>query len=310
MHTANEALLARVPQWEGLDAQVRPLPGTPRAEVFAVTVAGRDYVVRSRVERDLLGFSAANEAEATRRAADVHVGPPVVAELPATCTLVTRLVPGRPLDGDGIAARVEVVAAALRAVHDSGPIRAGFPVHRVVEWHARDAGTHGVIAPAAYERLHQLSRRIESAFAKSPMAMVPCHNNLVPANLLFDATRVWLVDFECGGMNDAFFDLANLSVHAGFDDASDERMLDAYFGEVTDAALARLRLMKVMSEFREGMWGVAQRAVGVPDPSALSPEERLRRCERLASRPELEQWLAAACWFRPLSASAADHDGR
>jgi Ser/Thr protein kinase RdoA (MazF antagonist) len=311
MRTAIEALVARVPEWQGLEVTIRPLPGNPREELFAVTAGGREYVVRARVDHDLLGFSTAKEAEATRRAAEVHVGPALVAELPGTRTLITRLVPAHAVDGDGIAARLEQVVAALRTLHDSGPIRADFPVHRVVEWHARDAGTHDVIAPAAYERLHQLSRRIETAFAKAPMAMVPCHNNLVPANLLFDSRRVWLVDFECGGMNDAFFDLANLSVHSGFDNDHDERMLYAYFGEVSDGATARLRLMKVMSEFREGMWGVAQRAVGVPDTNALSPEERLRRCERLASRPELEQWLAAAGWFQqPLSPSAPDRDTR
>jgi Phosphotransferase enzyme family len=311
MRTAIEAVVARVPAWEGRPRDIRPLPGNPREELFVVTVDGREYVVRIRVDHDLLGFSAAKEAESTRRAADVHVGPAVVAEVASTRTLITRMVPGSPVDGDQIAGRLEHVVSALRALHDSGPMRADFPVHRVVEWHARDAGTHDVIAPAAYERLHQLSRRIEAAFAKTPMPMVPCHNNLVPANLLFDPRRVWLVDFECGGMNDAFFDLANLSVHCGFDNDTDERMLYAYLGEVSDGAVARLRLMKVMSEFREGMWGVAQRAVGIPDTSALSAEERLRRCERLASRPELEQWLAAAGWFRqPLSPTAADRDAR
>ncbi|MEO5900040.1 MAG: phosphotransferase [Ilumatobacteraceae bacterium] len=307
MRTAIEAVIARVSAWEGHEMVVRPLAGNPREELFSVTVNGREHVVRIRVDHEMLGFSAAKEAEATRRAADVGIGPWVVAEVRSARALITGVVPAHPLDGDGIAGRLDDVVAALHAFHDSGPMQADFPVHRVVEWHARDAGTHDVIAPAAYERLHQLSRRIETTFAKTPMAAVPCHNNLVPANLLFEPDRLWLTDFECGGMNDAFFDLANLSVHAGFDNDTDERMLDLYFGEASEGATARLRLMKVMSEFREGMWGVAQRAVGLPDTNALSPEERLRRCERLASRPELEQWLSAAGWFRrPLSPHVLD----
>jgi hypothetical protein len=308
MRTAIEALVARVPEWDRYETAIRPLPSDPRQQLFAVTVDGHEYLVRSRVAHDMLGFSVANEAEATRRAADVGVGPAVVAELPETRTLITELPPGRPLDADRISVHLDHVAAALRTFHGSGPMRADFPVHRVVEWHARDAGTHDVIAPAAYERLHQLSRRIEAAFAKSPMPAVPCHNNLVPANMLFDADQTWLVDFECGGMNDAFFDLANLSMNCGFDADTDERLLATYFGEVSESAVARLRLMKVMSEFREGMWGVAQRAVGVPETEALGPEERLRSCERLASRPELEHWLTAAGRFRRPVPTGIDPD--
>ena len=33
--------------------------------------------------------------------------------------------------------------------------------------------------------------------------------------------------------------------------------------------------MKLMSEFREGMWGVALRAVGLLDADALDPAEQL-----------------------------------
>jgi len=52
--------------------------------------------------------------------------------------------------------------------------------------------------------------------------------------------------------------------------------------------------MKLMSEFREGMWGVALRAVGMLDADALDPEEQLRRCERSAARPEVDRWLVDA----------------
>ena len=130
--------------------------------------------------------SAANAAEATRRAAELAVGPEVVGDLPESHTLITTLVPARAVDGDLVAGRLDAVVRVLRRFHRSPPLRAAFPVHRVVEWHARDAGAEGASVPAAYERLHQLSRRIEAAFAHAPMDPVPCHNNLVAVNLLFD----------------------------------------------------------------------------------------------------------------------------
>ena len=294
MRTAIEAIVARVPEWEGRSSVIRQLRGHSRAPLFEVTVDGRQFVVRRPTEAALLGIHPANAAEAARRAAELGVGPPVTGELPESHAQITELVPGRPLDVEQIPARLEPLVRALRRFHRSPPLAAGFPVHRVVEWHARDAGANGATVPPSYERLHQLSRRIEAAFAKAPLNPTPCHNNLVAANMLFDETRTWLIDFECGGNNDVFFDLANLSWNCRFSEDTEVRLLQLYFGSASAVAIARLRLMKLMSEFREGMWCVAQRAVGVLDADALDPEEQLRHCERQASRPEVEQWLLEA----------------
>jgi thiamine kinase-like enzyme len=127
------------------------------------------------------------------------------------------------------------------------------------------------------------------------MPLVPCHNDLLPGNVLFADDRVWLLDFEYAGMNDVFFDLANLSVNSELSPDSDERLLTLYFGQVTTAAWARLQLMKMMSEFREGMWAVVQQAISTLDTDFVSyADQRLGNCERLAGRPEFETWLADA----------------
>lgn len=155
---------------------------------------------------------------------------------------------------------------------------------------------NGVQPPAVYARLLEQSRRIEAAFGQSPSAAVPCHNDLLPGNVLFsDDGRAWLLDFEYAGMNDRFFDLGNLSVNCGLDDSGDEELLRCYFGAVTAARWARLQLMKVMSEFREGMWSVVQQAISTLDTDFVAyADERLGNCERLTRLPEFEQWLQAA----------------
>jgi thiamine kinase-like enzyme len=291
-----EALVARVPQWAGRHPMVRPLHGGITNRNYVVTVDDADYVVRIPGERtELLGIDRANEAEAAERAAELGIGPPVLGELPSVGTLITELVDGHHLEPDAFTDRLPDVVQMLRCFHESGPLRGSFPIHRVVEWHARDATIHGVIPPSGYDRLHQHSRRIEAAFAAVPMAPVPCHNDLLPANVLFGRDRVWLLDFEYAGMNDVFFDLGNLSVNCDLTPAADEQLLAAYFGEVTRSQWARLQLMKVMSEFREGMWAVVQQAISTLDTDFVAyADERLGSCERLASAAEFSTWLRHA----------------
>jgi thiamine kinase-like enzyme len=291
-----ESMVAAMPQWADHPRSIRPLGGGITNRNFVVTVDGREYVVRVPGERtELLGIDRANEAEAAARAADLGIGPPVLGVLPGVGTLVTELVAGAHLEPTDFIARLPEVVELIRRLHNSGPLRGAFPAHRVVEWHARDAAAHGVQSPAEFDQLHRCSARIERAFAQAPLPAVPCHNDLLPANVLFDVGRTWLLDFEYAGMNDCFFDLGNLSVNCGLDESADELLLRLYFGEVRASSVARLQLMKMMSEFREGMWAVVQQAISTLDTDFVSyANERLASCMAIAARPQFDTWLAAA----------------
>jgi thiamine kinase-like enzyme len=294
--SAAEHLARQRPQWAQLELRVSRLAGGITNRNYVVVAEGRRYVLRLPGQRtELLGIDRGREAEAAARAAALGIGPPVLGELPGAGTLITQLVAGSHLHGARFAERLPDVLGLLRRFHRSGPLAGAFPIHRVVERHARDAAANGVAPPAAYEGLRLASLRIEAAFALAPTPAVPCHNDLLPANLLFDEDRVWLLDYEYAGMNDLFFDLANLSVNAGLDEAADERLLRLYFGHPERAAWARLQLMKVMSELREGMWAVVQQAISALDTDfAAYAEARLASAQRLAAAPGFEIWIEDA----------------
>jgi thiamine kinase-like enzyme len=258
---ALDALLRRVPGWGTGILDVEAIETGITNRNYRVHAPDGTFVVRIPGERtELLGIDRAGEAEAAARAAAIGVGPPVRGELPGQGTLVTEFIAARAATVTDLADhdRLRSVVALVRRFHDSGPIGAAFPIFRVVEWHGRDAVANGVALPAAFDELHDKAGVIEAVLPRSPR---PCHNDLLPANVLFAPDRAWLIDFEYAGMNDLFFDLGNLSVNAVLDGEADDALLAAYFGEVRAGDRARLQLMKIMSEFREGMWAVVQRAI-------------------------------------------------
>ena len=188
------------------------------------------------------------------------------------------------------------MTAFIRRLHASGPIAATFPIFRVVEWHARDAAANGVDPPAVYDELHEASRAIEAVFDPRSLESTMCHNDLLPANVLLAADRLWIIDYEYAGMNHAVFDLANLSVNCEFDDEADHRLLAAYDGDVSAQRLAQLALMKVMSEMREGMWAVVQQAISTLThvDFAEYAATRLEHCRELCADPRFTTWLEQA----------------
>ncbi len=293
------AVLRSFPEWRPDEVSLEPLGGgiTNRNAVVSVaSLAPRRFVTRLPGERtELLAIDRANEAEAALRAAQLGIGPPVLGELDGIGTLVTELVPGGHLEPAEFVRRLDEVVPLLRRFHDSGPLAGAFPIHRVVEWHARDAVAHGATVPAMYHDLHDLSARIEAAFAARPDDPVPCHNDLLPANVLFGPDRTWLLDFEYAGMNDRCFDLANLSVNSALDEPADDRLLALYFGEAIDRHRARLALMKIMSEFREGMWAVVQQAISTLDTDFVTyAGERLASALAITESIDVDRSLLQA----------------
>jgi thiamine kinase-like enzyme len=262
------AVLAAVPGWAGLEPTVTPITIGITNRNFKVELGGEAFVVRlSGRDTELLGIDRAAEGEAARAAAEAGVAPEVVAYLPEQQALVTRFVAGEHIPEDDLQ-REDVLGAvvrSIRAIHGCPPIRSSFPVFRIVEDYRALASERGVAIPAAYDEAHALADRIEAAFARAPMPPATCHNDLLNANFLRDGDHVWIVDYEYAGVGDPFFDLGNLSINNGLGPDAQELLLRSYFGEVTDDRRARLALMRIMSDFREAMWGVVQQALSTLD---------------------------------------------
>ena len=125
----------------------------------------------------------------------------------------------------------------------------------------------GVPIPPEYALAQSIARRIELALITNPLELRPCHNDFLPGNLIDDGSRMRIVDWEYAGMGDPFFDLGNFSVNNDLSEDEDAAFLAAYDGEgqARRDHLARLVLFRVISDFREAMWGVLQEGISTLD---------------------------------------------
>ena len=137
-----------------------------------------------------------------------------------------------------------------------------------------------------------IARRIELAFLGNPVELRPCHNDLLNANFIDDGERIRIVDWEYAGMGDPFFDLGNFSVNHGLSPDEDAVLLEGYEGEVRSSRAARLRLMRITSDFREAMWGVLQQGISTLDVDFVAyAAEHFDRLLANASAPAFERAL-------------------
>jgi thiamine kinase-like enzyme len=285
------AVLERVPGWSGKVDGVEPLDGGITNRNFRVKVGNETFVVRVPAETSaLLGIDRRIEHQVSRLAASAGVAPPVVAFIEPEGALVTRFVVGRPVSDAAVRdpLMLQRIANALRHVHQSGEVEATFSAFRVVEAYALTTRRHKGEVPQTFDRAQSIARRIEES-------SVLCHNDLLNANFIDDGATIWIVDWEYAGMGDRFFDFGNFAVNHQLSEVDEYRLLASYFGRVTPAHHARLRLMRIMSDFREAMWGVLQLAISDLDVDFDAyAQKHFDRLFRAAADPRFEDWLRQA----------------
>jgi aminoglycoside phosphotransferase (APT) family kinase protein len=69
--------------------------------------------------------------------------------------------------------------------------------------------------------------------------LVLSHNDVNPTNLVYDGDNLMLLDWDTAGPNDAFYDLAAISVFLLLDDGSCQMLIAAYRGEPVSALPVR-----------------------------------------------------------------------
>ena len=292
------AVIAAVPEWRGHEPTITPIEAGRTNRNYRVEVGSATFFLRlSHEDTALLGIDRVAEYEAALAAAASGVGPEVVAHLPEHGCLITAWVAGEPLaEGDMEQESVLAdVARVVSTIHAGPALPATFDAFRIVEAYRRVSVERGVPIPEAYGPAHAHAERIEAAFARAPVPARPCHNDLLSDNFLRGTDGFWLVDYEYSGMGDPFFDLGNLSINNGLSEASQETLLRLMFGEPTQAHRARLQLMRIMSDYREAMWGVIQQGLSTLDIDYVAYADRhFERLLRSMADERFERWLEQA----------------
>jgi thiamine kinase-like enzyme len=256
------ALIERVralPVWKGLISPTLLTGGITNLNIL-VSDRGDEYVVRIADDIPVLHVMRFNELAASRAAAEVGVSPEIVHAEPGV--MVRRYVRGRVLQTQDLQdpKMVERVVDLLKRVHGPvgravrGPILAFSPFHTIRDHAATvaaDGGTGSKSLPGMLAAADVLSRIV------GRVSVIFGHNDMLPANLIDDGSRLWLIDWDYAGFGPASFDLANLAANCRTDSAMERQLLTLYYGkQPDDVEFRRFVAMKCVSLLRETLWGM------------------------------------------------------
>jgi thiamine kinase-like enzyme len=248
---------------------VTELPGGLTNRNYKVRTPAGTFVARiSDGGGELLAIDRDCEYRNAVTAAAAGAGPPVIEYRPEDRLLVIGYLEGRTLGPADVAAAPNLarIAHACRLLHAGARFGNDFDMFDIQRRYRDVARSRGFTIPAGYDDLMPQFQAARTALAVRAEATVPCHNDLLAANFIDDGDRIWLIDYELSGNNDACFELGNIAAESHLDADALAALVAAYYGEPRPAKVARARLLGgLVGMYGWTLWGAIQHAASPID---------------------------------------------
>lgn len=114
----------------------------------------------------------------------------------------------------------------------------------------------------------------------------PCHNDLVPENLIKNEERMYLIDWEYAGYNDPMWDLAAHLIECEFTQENEELFLHYYFKNeiISEVDQKKIMIYKLLQDILWAVWTMAKECNG--EDFGTYGMDRMNRAIRLAKEYE------------------------
>ena len=227
-----------------------------------VETDGGDYVARiSSNESALLSIDRTNEFHNTSIAAAAGIGAPVFDYHGEIGLLVIGFLPGKTLDGFGVANNAPRIAESVRRLHSAEAFMLDFDMFKIQQNYLKIVTERGFRLPEGYLDFTKVKDDLQRAIARTDTGKVPCNNDLLPANFIDDGNQIWLIDYEYSGNNDPCFELGNIWSESGQEISVLQDLISSYYGQDRKDKFARAWLFAALAKYGWTLWASIQDSI-------------------------------------------------
>ena len=302
-HFGPDEAIARISDWQGKDVRYEELGGGITNHNYIIWVdggppTGNKYVLRVPgtgtdmfIDRDVERYNMV-------QAAEVGVGPAVAYELNPEGGVVSDFVEGEIMHPETIAGhpeRIRQVVETVKIIHEKAVFKHHIRVFDMLRHYTKIAREVDAPMPPELASLLLEMDVIEKATAVRPPADLACHNDLLSENFIVDANgKMWVIDWEYGGMTDPYFDLGDFVMEHPFSREEERLIIATYCGAMDEGRFGRMMLYKVVSGVWWGVWAMIQKTVSHIEFDYMDwgMDRIVNRSQATVDDPDYPQWLA------------------
>ena len=303
-HLTPEDIITRIEDWKGHDVRFEELGGGITNHNYIVWVdggpeqGGKKYVMRVPgigtdmfIDRDV-------ERDCMVQAAKVGVGPAVAYQIDPEGALVIDFVEGELMHPDTMAGhpdRIKQSVETVKVFHQGCVFKHEIHLFDMLRKYTKIARDIDAPMPERLAAMLVAMEDVEAAVLRNPVPAVACHNDLLSENFIIDGDgKMWIIDWEYGGMTDPYFDLGDFVMEHPFSREEERLIIETYCGTMDEKYFGRLMLYKALSAIWWGVWAMIQHTVSHIDFDYMEwGMDRVGRAEAVVNDPDYQQWLAA-----------------
>jgi thiamine kinase-like enzyme len=241
---------------------VKELSGGLTNRNFLIETPTNKYVARvSSNSSSFLSIDRGSEFINTTIAGKGGVGAEVLDYIPGEGLLLISYISGKTYGADDVAANLPRIATSLRNLHALEPFDHEFNMFNTQSNYLKIVKEQGFRVPEGYVDFEPMVAQIKKAFEVLFDGLVPCNNDLLPGNFIDDGKKIWLIDYEYSGNNDACFEIGNVWAEAFQPIEALEELVTAYYGAHRPDKVARAWLWALMAKYGWTLWASIQDSV-------------------------------------------------
>jgi len=248
-----------IPEWNGKLIKVNPINSGITNINFEVIVGKKSFFLSMPSSNsELLNIDYRNKYYNNKICGKINISPKITHFIESENLLVTEFIKSKTssLAIFQSSKEIEQLVKNIKLLHNANPFLRNFNMLSQISYYQN-------ILKKDYlpQKLNRYVNNIKSLKDKLHLPnnkLVPCHNDLLPENIINKDNQIFIIDFDYSGNNDPCFELGNLSVEMEYDDEQINKLIKSYYGEINENIISRVNLQGVVSDIGWSLWSYVQ----------------------------------------------------
>ena len=257
-----EEIIGKVDIWKAAEVRYEPLSGGITNHNYVCVFDNRKYVLRIPGAGTDTFIDRAHELSNSIAAAEAGVSPEILCVVKPENAVVIPFIEGEVLHPDTVAAddgTIAKIVSTVKRVHEKALFQNETNVFEMTRKYIRMARDVNAFFPDDFGWMLAISEKIEKAMDRDKPAPAACHNDLLSENFIVDPDgKLWLLDWEYGGMNDPYFDLGDFAVEHPLSSEQQKLVIETYCGEFDYHRFCRMMLHQLTADLWWCQWAMIQ----------------------------------------------------
>ena len=259
MKSSINRLIKLIPEWDGKSITVNPINDGITNINYEVIVDKKSFFLSiPSLNSELLDIDYKNKYNNNKICGEINISPKVTHFIESENLLVTEFINSKHSSLDTFKSfnEIERLVNNIKCLHNAKPFLKNFNMFNRISSYQNILKRYCL--PQTLNRYVNNIKSLEDKLYLPNHKLVPCHNDLLPENIIIKDNKIFIIDFDYSGNNDPCFELGNLSVELEYDDNQINTLVKSYYGEVNENVLSRVNLQGIVSDIGWSLWSYIQ----------------------------------------------------